>query len=681
MEYSKLIKTPYPPVDEAIREKDKAIEYTYYRYGKGTLYRAELIGKTLSITLYGRISGEGEIKALYRHFYDGEKYATQDLITGKKLTGMLKVYTGWYNRPDPVGEEDEKALSDFFGEKIYLPDIYSVSNDEEKLLKQEKLAKHKKECDRWSERNSVLNDPPPEVTEWIKNTVLKPYRFYFYSKDKKTGFCSECKHSFYRDIGHNKKLICPECGSELTSVSLKKRKHNSVHYEETVIYLDKVKEKNGKNAIVLRSFDVVLRFENFHGLPFEFEKVAYFYERYRRFYTTDFDYKKDSTDREYEYVYSSYKADALLDWRSAKKSSTGCLISDSYMYPGNAELLRSSLPDNRKNTDIAAIIDAIKCRPVELITAVKNMAALENLAKLGLNNLCYDFYDSLVYSWHYSTIRNKLGKSINAEASPCRLLKVSKPELSEMKKAGITLREYENYSELRAIRDISFSTFLELRKRKISERSTEITAIMKLHSMSYEKLIRYLDKQGGKRKLDKKDLLITFRDYLDLLKKLRLPINDSTVFTQHLIKEHDALSAIYFDSTKPEQNKKLMERAKILDTLSYDNGTYLIRPLKKASEFVYESTVLSHCVKTYIDRCAKGETNIYGVRRSDDPDTPYFTLTLNNTAVVVTNLGKRNCKPPKEIIAFVKEWEKKVIKKKKDEFLKAIAGKDKENAG
>ena len=118
-----------------------------------------------------------------------------------------------------------------------------------------------------------------------------------------------------------------------------------------------------------------------------------------------------------------------------------------------------------------------------------------------------------------------------------------------------------------------------------------------------------------------------------------------------------------------------MKRTKILDMLTYDNGTYLIRPLYKASEFVQESTVLSHCVKTYIDRCAAGNTNIYGIRKSETPDTPYFTLTLDNTGKVVTNLGKKNCHPPKEVTAFVREWEKKVISVKLNEFLKAIGGK------
>lgn len=672
MEYSKLIKTPFPPVDEVVKEKDRNIKY-YHTYGKptGKLYRAEKINGVLAVTLYGRKTPTDKVTALYRHFYNDKTYATTDLITGKKLYGMLDAYTSFYNSPDPVSEKDAEAIAGYFKGRVHGADIRTIIYFERDIKKKKNLLSYKKECDRWSERNAVIGELPSEVTEWIKSEVLKPCKFYYYNKDEKTGFCSDCKKSFFVDTGHNKSLVCPKCGATLTAVSLKKRKCNHIRFYENVFYLDKIKEKDGTEAVVLRAFEIMYHHNNFHNGPQKFETRTNIYEKCRRFYTLDFIPKR--IDKEFEYCHTTYKQDINLDWRSAQKVPMGCPIKDSYIYPGNAELLKSALSVEKQNVDIAAIIKAIKCRPAEVVKAAMIYPSLENFAKLGYNLLCYGIYDYSNYSWRYRELVKKLPTM--SEPSPSKLLNLSKEELQKMKKAALTLDDYLKCLELNQIRLLNIEEFIELKKRNIDARYSELKEIMKARPMSYSKLMRYLDKQSHPRSTDRKDILITFRDYLDMLKKMKLPVTDVSVFPQHLVKEHDALSAIYIDGTNSKQNKKLMKRTKTLDMLTYDNGTYLIKPLYKASEFARESTVLSHCVKTYIDRCANGKTNIYGIRRSDAPNTPYFTLTLDNTGKVVTNLGKKNCHPPKEVTAFVHEWEKKIVSVKLNEFLKAIGGK------
>lgn len=674
MEYSKLTKTSYPPVDEAVKEKDSNIKY-YRTYGRPSikLYRAENINGVLAVTLYGRKTPTEKVTAFYRHFYDGKTYATTDLIDGKKLTGKLDAYTSFYDTPEPVSEADQKIVSEYFKGSVDCADIGTIIYFERDIKKAKNLLSYKKECDRWSERNAVISSLPSEVTEWIKSEVLKPYKFYYYNKDAKTGFCSACRKSFFVDIGHNKPLVCPECGTELTTVSLKKRKYDNIAFFEDIIYLDRIREKDGTEAVVLRSIEVTYRHNSFHKGPEIFYDSLYIYEKYRRFYTPDFIPKKCGANKEFEYCYTTYRQDLNLEWRSAQKVPQGCLINDSYIYPGNVEILESALPEEKKNVDIAAIIKAIKCRPAEVLKAAVFYPSLENFAKLGYNRFCYGIYDYSNYSWRYSELIETLPTM--SEPSPSKLLNLSKEELSKIKEASLTLKDYLRYLRLNEIRSLNIEEFIELKKRKIHERCLELREIMKVRPMSYSKLIKYLDRQSHPRSIDRTDILITFRDYLDLLKKLKLPVSDISVFPQHLVKEHDALNEIYVDRNNSKQNEKLTKRTKILDMLTYDNGTYLIRPLYKASEFIQESTVLSHCVKTYIDRCANGATNIYGIRKSDAPNTPYFTLTLDNTGKVVTNLGKGNCSPPKEVTAFVREWEKKIISVKLKEFLKAIGGK------
>ena len=144
---------------------------------------------------------------------------------------------------------------------------------------------------------------------------------------------------------------------------------------------------------------------------------------------------------------------------------------------------------------------------------------------------------------------------------------------------------------------------------------------------------------------------------------------ESVIFPKDLQKEHDRLMKIKTDLKYSQQNKKLKKRGKLLHTLDYNDGKYLIVAFDKSDDFLNESAKLGHCVKTYIDRCSRGETNIYGIRKAESPQEPYFTLTLDNNARVTQNLGLHNCLPPEEVKSFVRRWQKNVISKHKEEFI------------
>ncbi|MDF3005327.1 MAG: hypothetical protein K0S22_1799 [Oscillospiraceae bacterium] len=65
----------------------------------------------------------------------------------------------------------------------------------------------------------------------------------------------------------------------------------------------------------------------------------------------------------------------------------------------------------------------------------------------------------------------------------------------------------------------------------------------------------------------------------------------------------------------------------------------------------------TRCVATYTDSHINGRTAIFFIRQSDQPDTPYFTLELNEKNFSVwRNRGRCNCDPPEEVTAFVETW-------------------------
>ena len=87
-------------------------------------------------------------------------------------------------------------------------------------------------------------------------------------------------------------------------------------------------------------------------------------------------------------------------------------------------------------------------------------------------------------------------------------------------------------------------------------------------------------------------------------------------------------------------------------------GLLLVVP-KDADEIKAEGAALHHCVGTYVERVAKGETNIFFVRKEEEPDVPFFTMEYKNGQVVQCR-GSHNCGMPSNVKSFVNEFQKKM---------------------
>jgi hypothetical protein len=77
----------------------------------------------------------------------------------------------------------------------------------------------------------------------------------------------------------------------------------------------------------------------------------------------------------------------------------------------------------------------------------------------------------------------------------------------------------------------------------------------------------------------------------------------------------------------------------------------ILRVPRDTQEIKNEGAALHHCVGTYVDRVAKGQTHIFFVRRVEEPDTPYFTMEYNNGRVIQCR-GNHNCGMPASVKAL-----------------------------
>lgn len=115
----------------------------------------------------------------------------------------------------------------------------------------------------------------------------------------------------------------------------------------------------------------------------------------------------------------------------------------------------------------------------------------------------------------------------------------------------------------------------------------------------------------------------------------------------------------------------LKENAGIDNAFLIKGKGLILRVPRDAQEIKNEGAALHHCVGTYVDRVAKGQTHIFFVRRVEEPDTPYFTMEYNKGRVIQCR-GSHNCGMPASVKAFVAAFEK--LMKEREEKIERKCG-------
>ena len=99
---------------------------------------------------------------------------------------------------------------------------------------------------------------------------------------------------------------------------------------------------------------------------------------------------------------------------------------------------------------------------------------------------------------------------------------------------------------------------------------------------------------------------------------------------QQLERYHDeAAAAISAVKNKASDDKLEMLYDKRLKMLANDE-THLIEMPKSSADITREGSYLHHCVGSYVNRVANGETAIYFLRQASAPNTPWLTVEVRN---------------------------------------------------
>ena len=94
----------------------------------------------------------------------------------------------------------------------------------------------------------------------------------------------------------------------------------------------------------------------------------------------------------------------------------------------------------------------------------------------------------------------------------------------------------------------------------------------------------------------------------------------------------------------------------------YKDKEFIIFPASSVEELIDESQQQNNCVRTYAEKYANGNCDIYFMRKINTPKVSLVTVEVRNNKIVQKRT-KNNEKTNKEQDEFLETWQKKVLER------------------
>lgn len=681
MDKRKLSKIPRPCATQRMINDAKQLESMNH------MVTAELIeDKKILLLNFFRIKSlaGGNTEAEFRTFLSHEDYITQDLKTSKtkwytaSFAGMWNFsFTEYLWDPELKrsrykvnvhirSDEEVKTIKDFFKEYVNSDDEYlpwtAVYRFQQEILDRKLAERHKKETDKIDTVMNPIKEPPKEFEDWVWETGMSFSRYLIYKEEKKGEAVCECTHC--KKIGtvkrkdirlrNNEKGICPFCGSRVT-IKARGKMPGQISDERWFLYVDPMEK-----GFALRYFRADRRIRSDKYVEFTIDKSRIeqdIFEYSRAIYT----FPKGKPKYE-SYEWGVYKQRGECRW-CPDQGRIACM--ECILYPGNLPAAWEHTPMKYSALEVlSGNMPTVALRYEDAISKYIQFPKLEWICKMGLNK-----------------VNTKLLQAIDGDHYELRLLQVAQEIGLQFKPEQ--LKEYYE----------TFTCNTELLKQ--ANRKATLHKIMKYITRESEKYpigesgecwrysyMRYREREDPRIER-KRNMAKDWLEYLKWCKELGYDLDDMFIYMPNNFKKvHDRTAKEYQENLdkieakkraeREREAKKRMEQTKrALEEILGENkdvqnafqvkgkGLLLVVPAS-AEDIKAEGAALHHCVGTYVDRVARGETNIFFIRKEQEPDKPYFTMEWKDNDIVQCR-GSRNCGMPPEVKAFTEAFKKKML--------------------
>ena len=622
----------------------------------------------------------------YLHFIEEDDYITRDMADSRLhwYTGQLcnVMNESWYrsrNLSVFLTAEDEAAFRARFPDagKGGAPEDWrtSIGRWQEDVLMHRRQDRYTRELAETDALMAQIPAVPDDFQQFVVDEVMYKYRYMIYRHTSKTSgkaYCTACGHTFEfsrKDVRMKRdtKGKCPCCGSDVTY-----KYPNSLLDSDWTDWALLIQKAAG--GVVVRGFRCFARFKKAGGPSgLERKPTIWCYECVRGIYFPD---GKDGLTLKL-FEMGEYKQSGIERW-CPERDYLDC--TKGILYTNNLPQELAGTPFQYSSIDLFQKAHGkAKCHVWKYLQRYPENHYFEGLVKAGMINLADDLTGEYIgYGMGIEEVRNdfmslpKLYRNqfrrINGKARTVKLLRQCSAD-------KILLRD-DDLCRFEAMFGDDDETLgmLNSRAATISLRKfmnyieKQLTGI---HSEQFCNYCRY--NYGvytkGQNIPDANNALRDWKDYIRLAAQLEYNLDDEYYYLPpDLVEAHDRVEKEYEANREKIAKKKLREEEKLfkkmlkegrMEGLVLKTKKLMIVVPKSLADIKAEGAAQHHCVGSYCDRVARGETMILFVRKVEAPDQPYYTREWQNGKVVQCR-GARNKGMTKDVSAFVRTFEAKM---------------------
>ena len=574
-------------------------------------------------------------------------FITYDCI-GKKWRDAKLDMLPW---PSYVQYSDHKWISsqDYTKIKNYLETKqggYAGLVDFQLQVREEELKqRHRRETDPWDLDLEQTKPLPKDWDRWVhKVGITQNFIFYHYDrKGAKTGYCSYCeKEVSIKEPKNNKEGRCPKCGHKITFKAIGRMGSFSTPSE---------------NLYLIQRCDAGFMIRQFCA------SKHYYRGNYLDPHYSCWEVRRAIYSQNARPISAYYKG--VYKQKETRWIKTPVCGTRNYYYWETGMLYGKSLAPLLKgelrNTGLGHFHKKNPIMDPEFYLAYYNaVPQLEKLVKADLDVLvkeCFADHDRYMRFFN-GTQESALIKQMGIDA----------PRLQRLRNSGqgIKYLEWLRYEKKHNMvpDDGLILWFME---QKIEPK--EITFID--DRMSPVQIRNYVLRQAKENRESIRWVLRTWADYLSMAERLKMDTSDSILYRvrklkqrhQELVERCNELADELFVEQMLNKFPNVDEVCQSIQELySYKDRSYMVVVPSNALQIMQEGKALHHCVgnqERYYERVSTRESYVLFLRRTKEPEKPYYTLEIEPDGTVrqKRTMYDRQEKDIERAKTFLRKWQ------------------------
>lgn len=572
-----------------------------------------------------------------------------------------------YCYPD-ISERDEAALAKWLGKT-------STQNHFMPELAEWVTAAQASEVQRERDARGELRDEdvdlcpqelPEGLVEYIRREVLPTDHVLVYKKGNVRGLCYRCGQEVRASGGqrfrHQGVTTCPNCGRSVVAY-LNTGDSFKLDYVEDVAAIQR--GRDGQTVFIRQWHLCRNAAADWSDIPAQLEEVARYAIRGSRVAKWQLEGKTCWHMKAYRY--------RMDRWTRVKDTTR--IYDGQYFFYLSQDWREQLAGTSLRYCDLSGYVSGRDCNPIRFLMDWAKYPAMEKLWKAGYRGLVRE---KVWGTWKRNRYAIRWTKNSIREAFrfPVRLLKTCPPEKWYMDRVQKMADAWKLCAE-GVIREPEIGTLLDM-PCAIENIRTALTYA------SVHKVDRYVragieaereerlkkeaeSKAKGGHHLDFGPVKMpqTYRDYLRECVALGLDLTDQVVlFPKDLERAHDRTTALVKHKANEQERADFLARMERARGLEWEHDGLCIRLPRDAEELIAEGAALNHCVGGYVRAMAKGETMILFIRRSAEPDKPFYTLEWRGGRVIQCRTAhNKSYENDAQVAAFVQTWTARALRK------------------